>query len=296
MSAAPTTVLELAVTVREAVDAARGRLAAGGVADARHEALSLYALLVAGPTSAAFSDAGRTMPAGLAARIEAAVTRRLEGWPAAYAAGRANFRGHWLAVDRRVLIPRPETEGLVQLVMDRIGGGDPPLVADVGTGSGAIAVALALEARVAGIVATDVSADALNVALDNAAALGVRERISFRRGNLLEPLLGEPVDVVVANPPYVATAEWEALEPMVKDHEPRTALDGGPDGLGPTRALAAQAAGALTRGGLLALELDERRAGATAAMLTGAGFTAVTIHDDLSGRPRYALGRRPEQA
>ncbi len=292
--------LDLAVTVREALDAARDRLAtgagAGGLGEARDEALALYALLVAGPTSAGFTDAARTVPAALAARLATAVARRLDGWPAAYAAGRANFRGHWLAVDPRVLIPRPETEGLVQLVLDWTARRrEPPLVADVGTGSGAIAIAVALEARVAGVIATDVSVDALNVAIDNAAALGVRERISLRRGSWLEPLLGEPVDAVVSNPPYVATAEWEALEPMVKDREPRLALDGGADGLGPTRALAAQAARALTPGGLLALELDERRAGATAQMLTAEGFADVTVHDDLSGRPRYALGRRPER-
>jgi release factor glutamine methyltransferase len=168
-----------------------------------------------------------------------------------------------------------------------------PVVADIGTGSGAIAIALALEAPVSGVIATDVSADALNVALENAAMLGARERIGFRHGHLLDPLLDDRVDVVVSNPPYVATAEWEALDGSVKDYEPRLSLDGGADGLDPYRAIARQARESLTAGGLLALEIDARRGAATADIVRAAGFEQVTIRDDLSGRPRYLLARNP---
>jgi release factor glutamine methyltransferase len=242
-----------------------------------------------------------------------AVARRAAGWPQAYAAGRANFRGHWLAVDQRVLIPRPETETLVECVIEWArrtdgrtarrpdepvprspGQAVPPVIADIGTGSGAIAIALALEAPAAGVIATDVSADALNVAIGNAAALGALERISFRRGDLLAPLLGEQVDAIVSNPPYVATAVWEALDGSVRDYEPRLALDGGPDGLGPTRLLVSQSIVALTPGGLLALETDTARADAAAAIMSEAGFDSVAIGADLFGRPRTVLGRRPE--
>jgi release factor glutamine methyltransferase len=210
-----------------------------------------------------------------------------------YAAGRANFRGHWLSVDQRVLIPRPETEGLVELVLSSIVNrqSSVPVVADIGTGSGAIAIALALEARVSGVIATDISADALNVALENATMLGAKERIGFRRGSFLEPLLDDRVDIVVSNPPYIATAEWEALEPSVRDYEPRLALDGGPDGLAPYRAIIEQSVGALNPGGMLALEVDERRAAETAAIARSAGFADVQVHNDLAGRPRYVLGR-----
>lgn len=290
------------MTVGGALAAARESLAAAGLADPRGEAETLYALLTCGPSSAAWLDRDRPLAPALAARLEAAVARRAAGEPPHYAAGRANFRGHWLTVDRRVLIPRPETEGLVELAIawaeQRAAGAGRglPLVADIGTGSGAIAISLAIEARVAGVIATDVSAGALQLAVANAAALGAHERISFRRGPLCAPLLAERVDALVSNPPYVATAEWEALDPQVRDHEPRTALDGGPDGLGPTRALVEQAPAALAPGGLLALEVDERRAGLTAALLRDAGFEPVEVRPDLSGRPRYVLGRRTETA
>jgi release factor glutamine methyltransferase len=291
--------LELASSVGGAVAAGRERLAAAGLEDPRREADDLYALVVHGASSAAFLERERAMPSALLARYEEAVARRIAGWPPQYAAGRACFRGHWLAVDRRVLIPRPETEGLVDLVArwaaEYVAArGRPPVMADVGTGSGAIAIALALEAPVAGVVATDVSADALNVAMENAAALGARERIGFRRGPGLTPLLGEPVDAVVSNPPYVASGEWEHLEPLVRDHEPRLALDGGPDGLAPTREIVAGARDALAAGGLLALETDARRAPDAAALLAAADFVQVAVHPDLSGRPRYVTGRRPE--
>lgn len=244
------------------------------------------------------------MPAAVRDRFERAVERRASGWPQQYAAGRANFRGHWLAVDGRVLIPRAETEGLVELVVREVvgapapafsrGGASPPVVADIGTGSGAIAIALALEAPVAGVIATDTSAGALTLAMENAAALGARDRIAFRRGHLCEPLLDDRVDVLVSNLPYVTTAEWEQLDPSVRVHEPRLALDGGPDGLGVIRDLVRQAPRVLLAGGLIALETDSRRASATARLLSDSGFAGVTLHNDLFGRPRYVLGRRAE--
>lgn len=299
---------ELAVTVGDMVSAAAEVLARAGVDEPRREALELYALLVCGATSAAYLERDQVPGERRRDRFEEAVRRRAAGWPPQYAAGHANFRGHWLQVDPRVLIPRPETEGLVQLVADWAAGhiaGWPgggwrgeglPVAADIGTGSGAIAIALAMEARVAGVLACDVSADALNVALDNAVRLGAKERVAFRRGHLLEPLLDDPVEAIVSNPPYVATAEWEALGPGVKDHEPRLALDGGADGLGPTRALAAAARARLAPLGLLALEIDARRATESARCLMDAGFEHVEVRDDLYRRPRYAVGRRPEQA
>lgn len=281
------------MVMAEALDEARERLAAAGVRDARREADELYAALVCGGTAAAWLDRERPVEEAVQERLVLAVERRVRGWPQAYAAGRANFRGHWLAVDQRVLIPRPETEGLVDLVIGAAGTG--ALVADIGTGSGAIAIALALETQVAGVIATDVSADALNVALENAQSSGAKERISFRKGDLLAPLLDDVVDIVVSNPPYVTSGEWDALEPGVRDYEPRLALDGGADGLDVTRALIEQAAEHLAPGGLLALEVDARRAQETASLATAAHFTNVEVRADLFGRPRYVLGRRPER-
>jgi release factor glutamine methyltransferase len=292
------TAAALVTRTRDSLDEACHTLQAAGVPDARREADELYAAVIGGATSAAWLDREREMPAAVAARFREAVTRRAAGWPQAYATGRANFRGHWLTVDRRVLIPRPETEGLVELVIKWAQGhggtGAPaPLVADVGTGSGAIAIALALEARVSGVIATDVSPAALDLAILNAAALGAKERISVRRGHLLEPLLGESVDAVVSNPPYVATGEWESLDPSVRDYEPRLALDGGPDGMDLLRELIAQAGKALGPGGLLALEVDARRASRTAEVVRSAGFEHVEVGTDLFGRPRYVHGRQP---
>lgn len=290
----------------DAFDDACAVLQAAGVADPRREAEELYAAVVCGATSAAWLDRERPVAPSVRTRFREAAARRAEGWPQAYAVGRANFRGHWLRVDRRVLIPRPETEGLVELVVRWAGRASPgtvapphrrnalpPLVADVGTGSGAIAIALALEAPVSGIIAIDQSNEALSLAIENAAALGAKERISFRRGHLLEPLFGEPVDVVVSNPPYVATDEWEGLDPSVREYEPMLALDGGPDGMGLMRELIAQARDALLPGGLLALEVDSRRATDTADVASMAGFERVEVGTDLFGRPRYVHGHQP---
>ncbi len=287
---------QLVVTVGEAVGLAAEVLAAAGVEDARREADELYAAMICGATSRAWLDRDQPLPPALADRLASAARHRAQGWPQAYATGRANFRGHWLSVDRRVLIPRAETESLVQLVLDWAAArAEAPVIADIGTGSGAIAIALALEGRVAGVIATDVSADALNVAIENAAALGAKDRISFRRGDLTAPLLGDPVDAIVSNPPYITTLECDWLHPTVKDFEPHVALDGGADGLALTRRLAAEAAAVLPPGGLLALEADAGRADATATILEEAGFADVGIGDDLFGRPRTVVGRRPEE-
>jgi len=303
-------------TVADAVAEVRQLLAAAGLRDPRREADELYAAIVCGTAGTAWLERDQPIASIMRERLVLAAERRAAGWPQAYATGRANFRGHWLAVDARVLIPRPETEGLVELVLEAVGEWEsgkvgeahsstlthshsptlPLVIADIGTGSGAIAIALALEAPVSGVIATDISADALNVALENAASLGAKERIGFRKGDLLLPLLDDTVDVVVSNPPYVASDEWEALEPGVRDYEPRLALDGGPDGLDILRRLLAQAREALNPGGMLALEVDARRAAQTAALADAAGFAGVELRDDLFARPRYVVARQPGNA
>jgi release factor glutamine methyltransferase len=273
-------------------------LEAAGVPDARREASELYAAIAGRATSAAWLEREQPIADALMARLDGAARRRAQGWPQAYAAGRANFRGHWLTVDRRVLIPRPETEGLVALVIEwlraegaRSCGG--AVVADVGTGSGAIAVALALESPVGRVVAADRSAGALEVARANVAEHGVASRVALCRAHLLAPVGSGRADVVVSNPPYVATGDWERLEPGVRSFEPRAALDGGPDGLGQTGELVVAARSALKPGGLLALEVDAPRAGRVAELVAAAGFESAAILEDLFGRPRYVRARRP---
>ena len=284
-------------SVGEAITLAAGLLEDAGVAEARREAEELYAALVRRSTSAAWLDRENRIPDALRAALEEAARRRAAGWPQAYAAGAANFRGHWLAVDRRVLIPRPETEALVDLVLEwaRAARGRGPLVAaDLCTGSGAVAVALALEAAPGlRVIATDCSADALAVARLNVEALGVGDRVELRCGDLLEPLAGERVDVVVSNPPYVAAGEWDGLDASVREFEPREALVSGPDGLAAIRSLVGAARAAIRPGGLLALEVDARRAGEAAGLAASAGFASCTVLQDLSGRPRYLRARRP---
>ncbi len=285
-------------TVGDALAAAQARLERAGVSEARREAHELYGALLRRPSSAAWLDRDRSLPEALGAALEAAVERRAAGWPSSYAAGAANFRGHWLAVDRRVLIPRPETEGLVDLVLEwahqRARKGRPLAIADACTGSGAIAIALALEAAVpVRLVATDCSEDALAVARTNAAALGAR--VELRHGDLLSPLGTERVDAVVSNPPYVAADEWESLDASVRDFEPREALVGGADGMAAIRSLVAQARDAVRPGGLLALEVDARRAGDAAALVAAGGFSSCDVLRDLFGRPRYLRAWRARQ-
>jgi release factor glutamine methyltransferase len=288
------------LTVGEALANARRTLEDAGVAEARREADELYAALVRRATSAAWLDRDEPASSAFAAELNGAARRRAAGWPQAYAAGAANFRGHWLCVDRRVLIPRPETEGLVDLVLPWVRGEGarrraPVVVAEPCTGSGAVAISIALEAGAVAVrvIATDCSAEALEVARRNVEALGAGDRVELRHGDLLQPLGGGRVDVVVSNPPYVTADEWEGLDASVRDFEPRDALVGGPDGLAAIRGLATSARAALRPGGLLALEVDERRAGASVAVVGAAGFDGCEVLEDLCGRPRYVRARRP---
>ncbi len=269
----------------EAVARAADLLQEAGVAEPRREALEICAMLMRRPTGAVWLERDQPASAGLAAALDQAVRRRAAGWPQPYAAGAANFRGHWLLVD--LVLPWVRAEGRRR--------GAPVVVADACTGSGAIAVALALEAAPAAVrvIATDCMPDALEVARANVAALGVADRVELRLGDLLQPLAGEPVDVVVSNPPYVAADEWDGLDASVRDFEPREALVAGGDGLAAIRALAPAARAALRPGGLLALEVDERRAGAAADLVAWAGFDGCEVLNDLFDRPRYVRAWRP---
>lgn len=223
-----------------------------------------------------------------------AARSRASGMPIQYATGRAAFRHITLTVDRSVLIPRPETELLVDIVLARhtINGGT---LADIGTGSGAIAIALAMEGRFDRVIATDISESALKMAEMNAAsnAARLRCRIDFRAGSMLDPLLGEELDVLVSNPPYIRDSEMAELPPDVRDWEPRTALASGHDGLEATRRILQEAPAVLVSGGLIALEVDARRAGASADILRHDDrYTGVEIIADLAGRPRFIAATR----
>lgn len=228
---------------------------------------------------------------GAAARTAAAEMRR--GMPMAYAVGKVAFRHLTLRVDPRVLIPRPETELLVDLALAATGGRGR--VADVGTGSGAVALALAAEGRYDAVIATDVSVDALAVAEANLTAVPPERRslVEFRAGDLLDPLHGAQLTAVVSNPPYIANHEREALPAAVRDWEPPSALFAGDDGMSAITRLVAGAADVLEPGGLLLLEIDSRRAAEARHLAETHGrWTDVQIRPDLTGRERFLAARR----
>jgi release factor glutamine methyltransferase len=190
-----------------------------------------------------------------------------------------------------VLIPRPETEGMVDRVLQ--GARPDGVVVDVCTGSGCVALSLRQEGAFRVVVGTDRSPEALAVARDNRDRLELDVRLV--RGDLATAFGESVADAVVANPPYVSAGEYEALDPAVRDHEPREALLSGPDGLAATRALLGQAERALRPRGLLALELATERAAAVAALATAGGWSDVRIEEDLTGRARYLVALRRER-
>lgn len=283
-------------TIERLVDDLARRLAS--LEDPAREAKEILAAVLDVPRHWSTLHAADTVPGGLMERAQVAAERRAAGAPLAYAVGRASFRSLTLSVDERVLIPRPETEALVDLVLARCHGG---AVADVGTGSGAIAIALAVEGRFDIVFGTDISSDAIEVAQANAvrysneaAALFV-----FPKGDLLAPLerYDVPLAAVVCNPPYISFDEAYALPASVRSWEPAVALYSPDNGMAVTRRLVLQAAGRLAGGGLLALEVDARRASLVAELVAAdARYDGVSVQLDLSGRERFVLASRREHA
>jgi release factor glutamine methyltransferase len=227
------------------------------------------------------------------AAYDALIRRRLTHEPIQYISGEQEFYGLALRVTPDVLIPRPETEHLVEAVLAELDSQALLRILDVGTGSGAIAIALAHHLHHARITATDISRAALDVAATNAAHHNLAERIHFVESDLLDALApGEAVfDAIVSNPPYISTADHGALHPQVRDYEPAAALFAGVDGLDIYRRLMPQARAALKPGGLLALEIGHGQRDAITNML--AGWNEIRFVDDLQSIPRVALARKP---
>ena len=267
-------------------------LAGGGIAQARREAGDLVAAIVEAPRFWAAQHKDDLVAPLVVERARRAARRRTEGVPFAYAVGRASFRHLTLSVDERVLIPRQETEILVEEVLARVLGG---VVVDVGTGSGAIALALASEGAYERVLATDVSTGALAVAAENVqrCAAVLRCPVELIAGSLLSPILGARVDAVVANPPYIAHTEARELPAAVRNWEPPIALFSGEGGLRDTARLIRQAPAVLRPGGTLAIEVDSRRAGQVEALVRAeALFRDVIVRPDLTGRDRILLATR----
>lgn len=230
-------------------------------------------------------------------RYRQLVKRRAQGEPVAYILGRAYFRNLTLKVSRQVLIPRPETEHGVDAALKFLKKRqwqEAPKLLDLGTGSGAIAISLAVEFPDAGVTATDASPETLALAQENARTAGVAARIMFVRSDLfeaLDPL--ETFDLIVSNPPYISGEEWETLPPGVRDYEPREALWGGPDGLDFYRLLAAEAPQFLKPRGGLILEIGHMQGTAVTGLLKSTGrFEEIDIEQDYAGKDRVVVAAR----
>jgi release factor glutamine methyltransferase len=298
VSAAPGTTTD--ATVADALGAATDALLAAGVPEARLDAEVLLAHASGRSRASLIADPRAGIPPAVARLYGELVRRRLRREPVAYIVGTKGFRRIELAVDRRVLVPRPETELLVEVALER----RPGRVLDVGTGSGAIALALADELPGAEIVATDTSPGALEVARANAARLGLAEGVRFEAGTVPA---GEAFDLVLANLPYVAERDWAGLEPEVTQWEPREALLAGEDGLDAYRELLApmpagpaeclpptfsDAPEVLAGTGAIAVEIGAGQAVEVAELMRDAGFAEVEVRADLAGIERVVMGER----
>lgn len=283
----------VAPTVADALREAERVLSAGrGIGTPREEARALLCALLEQPRSWPSTHHAEPLDGLVRAALLEAASRRAQGMPVAYAVGCAAFRHLTLDVDDRVLIPRPETELLVDLVLERAGAGGVAI--DVGTGSGCLALALATEGSFDVVIGTDVSRDALAVAGGNLERLRplLRSRVELRHGSLLGPVREPRARVIVSNPPYISDDERRTLPAAVRNWEPPLALYSGAGGLAMTSALVAQAAHVLEPGGWLALEVDCRRASLVAeAVAVQGAYDAISVQLDLTGRERFVLAR-----
>jgi release factor glutamine methyltransferase len=278
---------------------AAGHLEGAGIAadEARRDAVVIARAVLGWDPPQWLADGRRPASPEFEAAFARAISRRRAREPVAYILGEREFYGRGFLVSEAVLIPRPETEIVIERALAILDtSSDPnPTILDVGTGSGCLAVTLALERPAARIVATDISRAALEIATANAARHGVSSGIAFRHGSLAAGLR-DTVDLIVANPPYVAEDDRASLEPEVRDYEPEAALFGGPDGLAVIRALAPAASEALRPGGWLVMEIGAGQRDAAYQIVSDAGFMPVAVHDDLAGIPRVVIAQlRPQR-
>jgi release factor glutamine methyltransferase len=289
------------MTLRQALTAATAQLANDEdireTASRDAELLLLHTLQI--PRVTLLAHPSRELSPEQHALYRTNIARRLQHHPIQYITGQQEFYGLLLKVTPAVLIPRPETEHLVEAVLKRVPADQPARIADIGTGSGAIAIALAVHLPHAEITALDLSPEALTVAAANAREHNVAHRIHLQQSDLLSALSlnkadagnSQSFDAIVSNPPYVPESDHATLHPQVRDHEPVAALFAGPDGLDLYRRLIPQAHAALKANGLLALEIGHGQREAIAALLKS--WHEVSFLDDLQQIPRVALARKP---
>jgi len=280
-------------TLSDAIVRAAKRLALADVPEARAEARRLVALATGRSPESMVAAPRQDLPPEALKRIDAVVARRATREPFAYIAGVREFWSLPFRVTRATLIPRPDTETVVEAALAhvRAAGMAKPRILDLGTGSGCILLALLSELPDATGLGVDASAEALSVASQNAVALGLESRVAFHLGNWTDRLTGS-FDVIVSNPPYIPDADVDALEPEVARYEPRSALAGGGDGLSAYRAIVAGAVTLLSRNGVLLLEIGAGQASDVAAIVEGAGLDVIGVRTDLSGIPRCVMATR----
>lgn len=283
------------LTHRAALVLATRRLELAAVPAAAHDALTLVACAVGKTRADVVIDGCALLSEQVAGRLSSLVERRARREPLQHLVGCVGFHDVELVVDRRALVPRAETETLVNAVLEWIERRAivRPRILDLGTGTGAIAIAIANALPHAWIVASDVSPEAATLAQVNVARSTEPSSVAVVIGDWLSPFRSHAAfDVIVSNPPYVATGEIDSLEPEVRDHDPRLALDGGSDGLTSYHDVCAAAARHLRHGGLLAFEVASERPEPVVELLATAKFRCVETLSDLDGRPRVVLGER----
>jgi release factor glutamine methyltransferase len=276
------------LTIRDALRDAAAELEQAGCPSPRVDAEHLLAHALGRSRTELYLEPERAIAADEAARFRGLVSRRARREPLAYVLGEWGFRRLTLRLDRRVLIPRPETEIVVERCLELLAGLEQPQVLDVGVGSGAIALAIADEHPSARVTGLDSSPGALEVARANLAATGLDGRVRLVEHDLRGAFGPARFHLVVSNPPYVEADEIESLEPEVRDWEPREALLAN----GATETVARSAREALLPGGWLVLEVADRKAYDVAAMLREIGYVSVSIDTDLAERERVVSGRR----
>ncbi len=280
-------------TVRGLLVEGTAALDAAGIPTARQDAEWILASVLGVERFDLFVEPAGEVSSLAAARYRAWVDRRTAHEPLQYILGFEDFHGLRLTVTPEVLIPRPETEGLVEWAIEILKDRAGAEVADLGTGSGAIACAVAAGLPEVEVLAIERSLGALAVAFGNVRRLGLADRVHLLAGDLFEPLgaVRAGLDLVVANPPYLPSAILGSLPPEVSTHEPRLALDGGPDGMAVIRRIIAGAPAVLRPGGWLLMEIGEEQAGPLASLMAAEGFSGIQARRDLRGIERYIGGR-----
>jgi release factor glutamine methyltransferase len=274
-------VLQAGSSIRDALSAATEAFEAAGCDTPRLDAELLLARSAGVDRASLHADLRGELDPSQAREFSQLVRRRVRREPVAQILGIAHFRELELRVDHRVLVPRPETELLVELAEDG------QRVLDVGTGSGAIALAIAQERNGVRVTGIDSSPDAIDVARGNAERLGLDVELM-----IADLIVGGPYDLIVSNPPYVRESEWAGLAPEITLYEPQEALLGGPDGLDVVRRLVPEATATLVRGGLLGVEIGQGQSRAVEALFEKAGLRSIETKRDLAGIPRVVTGRR----